>query len=272
MPSLILGSSGQIGSALFDYLERKGEKPIPFDIVRSPDEDLRQLSPQLKDAIAAADFVYFLAFDVGGSAYLAKFQDTFDFVHNNMQIMTNTFDLLARHKKPFIFTSSQMSNMSFSNYGLLKAIGERYTATLGGLTVKFWNVYGIEHDPEKTHVISDFLEMARTSRKIVMRTSGKEERQFLYSEDCAESLQTLAMRYTEIPRDKELHITNFTWNSVLQVAGIIADIYSGTEIIPAQANDLVQAGVRNEPDPYILRYWQPKTSLREGISRIAQSL
>ena len=103
----------------------------------------------MRQAIKRADFVHFLAFDVGGSTYLAKYQNTFDFIHNNMKLMTNTFELLREYNKPFIFASSQMSNMSFSIYGL-KAMGERYARVLGGLTVKFWNVYGIEHDPEKT--------------------------------------------------------------------------------------------------------------------------
>jgi len=45
-----------------------------------------------------------------------------------------------------------MSNMSYSPYGVLKRVGELYTQTLNGLTVKFWNVYGVENDREKSHV------------------------------------------------------------------------------------------------------------------------
>ena len=42
-----------------------------------------------------------------------------------------------------------MSNMSYSPYGVMKRVGELHTTALKGLTVKFWNVYGIEHDMEK---------------------------------------------------------------------------------------------------------------------------
>jgi nucleoside-diphosphate-sugar epimerase len=270
MKSLILGSSGQVGSALFEYLADKGCDPIPFDVVRSPDEDLRIINQKMREAIRQADFVHFLAFDVGGSTYLAKYQNTFDFIHNNMKLMANTFDLLKEYNKPFIFASSQMSNMSFSTYGLLKAMGERYAQVLGGLIVKFWNVYGIEHDPEKTHVITDFIEMARTHKRITMRTNGEEYRQLLYSVDCAEALDTLAQRYADIPRDRELHITNFKWDTILDVADIIAKLYPGTEVIPNRdKTDTVQAGVRNEPDPFILNYWRPKTELNEGIAKVA---
>jgi nucleoside-diphosphate-sugar epimerase len=273
MKSLILGSSGQVGAAVFEYLQAKGESPIPFDVVRSPDEDLRVINETMRDAFKKPDFVYFLAFDVGGSTYLAKYQNTFDFIHNNMKLMANTFELLKEYDKPFIFASSQMSNMSFSTYGLLKAMGERYAQVLGGLIVKFWNVYGIEHDPEKTHVITDFIQMAKDKKCINMRTNGEEYRQLLYSVDCAEALDTLAHRYADIPRGKELHVTNFKWDTILDVAHIIAKLQPGTEVVPNQEKtDTVQAGVRNEPDPFIQNYWKPKTELADGIAKIFQRM
>ena len=61
------------------------------------------------------------------------------------------------YSKPFVFASSQMSNMSYSPYGVMKRVGELYTKSLNGLIVKFWNVYGIEKDMEKAHVITDFI-------------------------------------------------------------------------------------------------------------------
>jgi hypothetical protein len=50
--------------------------------------------------------------------------------------MSNTFDLLKQHNKPFIFASSQMAEMGYSSYGMLKALGEKMTHELGGLVVK----------------------------------------------------------------------------------------------------------------------------------------
>ena len=47
--------------------------------------------------------------------------------------------------------------MSYSPYGVMKRVGEMYTKSLGGLIVHFWNVYGIEKDMEKAHVITDFI-------------------------------------------------------------------------------------------------------------------
>ena len=77
-----------------------------------------------------------------------------------------------------------MSNMGYSNYGVLKKIGENYTKVLKGITVKFWNVYGVEKDLSKSHVITDFILKGLKYKTVKMLTNGKEEREFLYAEDC----------------------------------------------------------------------------------------
>ena len=74
--------------------------------------------------------MYFLAFDVGGSHYLKKYQHTFQFIDNNTRLIANAFGLIEKYNKPFVFASSQMSNMSYSPYGVLKRVGELYTKSL----------------------------------------------------------------------------------------------------------------------------------------------
>ena len=273
MKYLILGSSGQIGSALCKFLIRQNQEVIEFDLVRTPEEDLR--TPHntiLLQHLLAADFVFFLAFDVGGSRYLKTYEHTFEFLSNNARIMSNTFELLRDTRKPFIFSSSQMSNMCFSPYGLLKAIAENFTQSLNGIIVKFWNVYGIENDLTKAHVITDFILKAKENQCIDMMTDGTEERQFLYADDCSECLFLLSKIYDKLDRNKNLHITNFEWESVLKIAKIVAELYPGTVIKPAMCKDNVQKGQRNEPDKYILQYWKPKISLQEGIISIAANI
>lgn len=269
MKHLILGSSGQVGTHLQEYLRREGEEVIEFDIIRSVDEDLRTYqNTKLVDSINNCDIVHFLAFDVGGSEYMKKYQDTFDFISNNVKIMNCVYDILKTTKKPFIFASSQMSNMSHSTYGLLKAIGESYARSLNGLVIKFWNVYGYEADPEKTHVITDFIEMAAKQGVIKMRTDGTEERQFLFGDDCAECILNLSLKYEMIDRDKALHITNFEWTTILDIANITSSEFDNCKVIPSESKDNVQRGIRNEPDNYILNFWKPKTELRKGIKEV----
>lgn len=273
MKYLILGSAGQIGSALLTHLEEQGHTVATFDIVDSPEQDLRtHENPHLDEAVRNADFVFFLAFDVGGSRYLAQYQHTFSFVDNNTALMLNTFRTLKRHGKPFLFASSQMSTMDHSSYGRAKALGESYTQALGGLVVKFWNVYGIEHDAEKAHVITDFIQKAMSTRHIDMRTDGSEERQFLHARDCSRALEVMSQKYAEIPRDKELHITSFEWTRIIDIANIIAEQFPGTTITQGKTSDTVQKGIRNEPDTYIHTYWKPQISIREGIADIVRAM
>lgn len=269
MKYLVLGSSGQIGLELCKFLRKEGHEVVEFDIVVDEAQDLR-IPNVLDEMVKDVDFVMFLAFDVGGSRYLKKYQHTYEFINNNVRLTLFTFETLKKYNKPFIFASSQMANMSYSPYGVCKSIGEVYAKALNGLTVKFWNVYGPEHDMEKSHVITDFIIKARQG-KIEMMTDGKEERQFLHAEDCSRCLMTLSEKYNEIDRDSNLHITNFEWNTILEIAEIIKE-FIPCEIVPSEEIDSVQMNKRNEPDPYILNFWKPKISIKEGIEKIINEI
>ncbi len=270
---LILGSSGQIGAYLTEYLRKKGHDVREFDKNNGEGQDLTLIpSPDLRRNIMTADFVFFLAFDVGGSHYLKKYQHTFDFINNNSRMMTSAFGLLNEYKKPFVFASSQMSNMSYSPYGVLKRVGELHTKALKGLIVKFWNVYGIEHDMEKAHVITDFIKKGFETGTIDMMTDGTEEREFLYAEDCCEALETLMENYDDFSSDDNLHITTGVSTSILAIAGTIQNLFRQEDrkilVVPAESKDEVQKDARNEPDPYIKKWWEPKTSVPDGIAKV----
>ena len=115
-----------------------------------------------------------------------------------------------------------MGYVSDSTYGRLKMVGEDITRSLGGLYVKFWNVYGNEEVGEKSHVITDFIKMAKEG-KIKARTDGTEHRQFLHADDCAECMLELAKQYHDINRDEPLHVTSFKWHTIKDIAEIIQD-------------------------------------------------
>ena len=226
----------------------------------------------MRDAIRDSDFVFFLAFDVGGSHYLKKYQHTFGFLDNNTRMMANVFGYLQEFKKPFVFASSQMSNMSYSPYGVMERVGELYTKSLNGLIVKFWNVYGVEHDMEKAHVITDFIAKGFETGTIDMMTNGSEHREFLYAEDCCEALETVMQEYSAFTSDDELHITSGVSTSILEIARNIQSLFKeiGREVtvVPNESRDEVQKDARNVPNSYITKWWQPKTSVTEGITKV----
>ena len=274
MKILVLGSEGQIGSYLTEYLRDKGHEVTEFDVVNGEDQDLTKIpNPKLQHDIRISDFVFFLAFDVGGSRYLKKYQHTYDFINNNTRLMANVFQWLKEYRKPFVFASSQMSNMSYSPYGVLKRVGELYTQTLNGLTVKFWNVYGVENDREKSHVITDFIRKGFEEGPFEMMTDGTEERQFLYAEDCCEALETIMECYSDFKPTDPLHVTSFRNDSIKDVAAMIQGQFNkigkyDVRIKPGIAKDNVQLDKRNEASNYIHGWWLPKTNLETGIAKV----
>ena len=273
MKITILGSSGQIGSYLTEYLRKKDYEVFEFDIVNGEYQDMTHIpNTYLRNAIMNSDFVFFLSFDVGGSHYLKKYQHTFNFIDNNARMMVNVFGLIEQYEKPFVFASSQMSSMSYSPYGVLKRVGELYTKSLQGLIVKFWNVYGIERDMEKAHVITDFIHKGFKTGKIDMMTDGKEQREFLYAEDCCEAMETILQNYNSFSSDDELHITTGASTSILEIAQYIQVLFKKInleiDIVPNKSKDEVQKDARNISDPYIKKWWTPKTNIVDGVSKV----
>jgi nucleoside-diphosphate-sugar epimerase len=66
MKHLVLGSSGQIGAHLVDYLISKGEQVYEYDIEYKEWMDLREYyNPTLDGYLDTCDVIHFLAFDVG---------------------------------------------------------------------------------------------------------------------------------------------------------------------------------------------------------------
>jgi nucleoside-diphosphate-sugar epimerase len=278
MKITVLGSSGQIGAYLTEYLRNKGHQVHEFDLVNTSDEDMTTIpNPLLEERISDSDFVFFLAFDVGGSRYLKKYQHTFQFINNNCRLMANAFTLLQKYNVRFVFASSQMSNMSYSPYGVLKNVGELYTKSLNGLIVKFWNVYGIEKNHEKAHVITDFIRKGFETGVIDMLTDGEEQRDFLYAEDCCEALETVMENFTDFTPEDNLHITSFHYTKIRDIASMINGQFSligNHDVIvkPSEEKDSVQLDKRNQADTFIMKWWMPKTSIQEGISKVFNAM
>jgi nucleoside-diphosphate-sugar epimerase len=271
---LILGSQGQIGNHLLTYLRNKNYTIYEFDIINSKKQDLRVKNNKvLKKLVQKSDFIFFLAFDVGGSRYLRAYQDTYKFISNNMLIMENTFSLIKKYKKRFIFASSQMSNMSHSNYGILKKIGENYTKILKGIIVKLWNVYGVEKDLSKAHVITDFILKGLKSKTVKMLTNGKEERKFLYAEDCCRGLERIMNNFSNIiKKTSTIDLASKRSSSILKIAKIIEKLFyqrgKSIEFIPAKKKDTIQLNKKNKSNDFPFKYWSPKFSLNQGITEV----
>jgi nucleoside-diphosphate-sugar epimerase len=265
---LVLGSEGVIGKALVSLLTLRGYSVTRWDITLNKDHDLRTFEPPTEEY----DFIYFLAYDIGGSKYLGT--QKLDFINNNVMIMYNTFKSLEKSKKPFIFASSQMQNMDCA-YGTLKKLGEHYTENLGAISVRFWNVYGPEEHGTKSHVITDFIHQYKNKGLIELMTNGQEQRQFLHTNDCAEALLVVTENYETFCSVKSVvDITNFEWTKIIDLAKLVVDHEKDVEslVIPGTVSDSIQTK-HNEPTRSLLNdLWAPKISLKDGIMLCAENI
>ncbi len=272
---LILGSSGQIGQHLYNYLKKKNFEVFGIDIVKSIQEDLRkQNNIKIENLIKKSDFIYFLAFDVGGSKYLKEYQNQNQFLTNNLLIMSNTFSLLEKYNKKFIFASSQMTNMSYSNYGILKMIGEKFTKNTNGISVRFWNVYGVEKDISKFHVISDLILNGLKSSKVKLLTNGQEERDFLYAEDCCSGLEIIMKKFNLFKNYQSIDLNYGKFSKIISIAKIIQNLFEEKKrnviFLPSKDKDSLQLNKKNRSryNELLFKYWRPKFSLKEGIKEV----
>lgn len=264
---LILGSSGFLGTHLSSYLHSQGHTVSYFDIENNYREDLRISNNKiLMKLIQTSDFIFFLAFDVGSASYLKANDENYNYIENNVKILTNTFAQLKSSKKPFIFISSQMSNMSYMTYGLLKKIGEKYTKSINGIFVRLWNIYGNENYSSKSHVITDFVYNAKSKGLINIKTTGKEKRQFLHVYDCCECLYIISKNYEKIDRNEIIDVTSFEWINIYQVASKINQILKTIEI--TTTNIKADFDYESEPSSYILKFWSPCIGLDDGLSSL----
>lgn len=270
---LVLGSSGLIGSALTKHLRNIGHTIKEWDIKNTAAEDLTRISnwSKMYDEVRNADFVYFLAFDVGGSKYLEEKQRDFWFIHNNTKMMVNVFDALEISGTPFVFASSMMANMNWSMYGQLKSLGEAYTNGLKGISARFWNVYDAEPYSKKSHVIADFCHQASTKGEIKMISTGEEVRNFIHVNDACKALEEIrANRY--IANQSIIDVASDKWHTIGEVALRVSKEFDNCPVVPGTKVDEVQLDSKIEPNRSCLQAlgWEPEVSLEEGIKMVAK--
>ena len=250
--NLVLGGSGAIGSHLCEHLIKAGEEVINLDL--KVGFDLRSES---LDDFKGVDYVWFLAWDVGGAKFLTDKQNYISIIRNNTLICNNVFNFLEKYNKPFLFTSSQLAERD-NVYGITKLLGEAWAKALGGKIVKFWNVYAWEDPGVRSHVIPDMVLNGLKNKEIRLMTTGEEERQFIYVDDCITNL----IRFRDMDLE-EIHLTNGVWYSIRDVAALVARKLDA-KVIPGE-----RKGYNNKvpPDDTYQLFSFP-TSLENGIELI----
>jgi nucleoside-diphosphate-sugar epimerase len=255
MRELVLGGEGLIGSALVAELRRRGHEARSLDLKSG--FDLRR--PFDAAQFEESDRVWFLAWDTGGAKYLEAEDQQHAQYRNNCELSLRVFDVLARTKKPFLFTTSQLAGLP-NAYGTTKLMAWHWAAHLGGKVARLWNVYGWERPDERSHVVTDLVLSGLRGGPVRTMTTGEERRRFLYKTDCVEALIRLF--------DSELQTAEIAgpeWTRIRDVAGEVA----------RQLNVGVEAGALKGSeapvDPTeLLPGWEPRVSLGEGLGLVIE--
>ncbi|MCX6181586.1 MAG: NAD(P)-dependent oxidoreductase [Bacteroidetes bacterium] len=250
--NLVLGGSGMIGTHLCEYLRSKGEEVISLDLLDGFD-----LRKDNLDRYKDVDFVWFLAWEVGGSKFLNDKDNFISIIKNNTQICSNVFQFLEDTKIPFLFASTQLAAPD-NVYGVTKLLGENWTKALGGKIVRFWNVYGWEDPGERSHVITDMVLNALKNKHIQLMTNGEEERQFIYAEDCVRNLYKIKSL-----KGAEFDLSDGQWISIKDLGQLIA------EKLDARVSIGSVKGYNNRMDPkHNVDQFEFEFTLSKGIDRV----
>lgn len=247
--NLVLGGDGTIGSALCSHLKSLNEDVISLDLKTGFDIREHDLL-QFKDV----DYVWFLAWEVGGAKYLSNEKYLIDIIRNNTIICEKVFTFLEQTKTPFMFASSQLASAD-TPYGVTKLLGEEWTRILGGQICRFWNVYGWEEPGEKSHVIPDLIIQAITNHKIELLTDGQEQRQFIYIDDCVKNM--VEIRNAGATR---VDITDGNWVTIEYIAQKIAVMHN----VPIKLGN--KKGYSNKIEPSITYPLVFDIDIKKGIS------
>ena len=82
--------------------------------------------------------------------------------------------------------------------------------------------------------------------------------------------------YTAFTSSDELHITSGISTSILEIAqniqSLFKEIGKEVDVSPSPSKDEVQKDARNVPDPYIRKWWEPKTSVNDGVRKVFEAM
>lgn len=255
-----------LGSELVDYLSQKKEIVNVY-----LNKICKNKNHTLLTTMMQSDFVFFLAANTAGDGtdFMKEKEKSYDFISNNLDLMSEVFECLKISKKPFIFASNHIVNDINSIHANIKKIGERYTESLGGISVRFWNLYGLQRNEKKYNAISNFIKQGFEKNTIDCQTDGQEKRQFLYTIDCCDALYQISKYYEEIKKERKyVDVTSFEWYTIKKVLGIIANELN---CFWGVSNKKAKERMEYEPDSYFLtNYWKPVYTLEEGIKDLIE--
>lgn len=262
MKIAITGSSGFLGRAVIRKLQ---ENKIAYTELKS-----NLPSDNLKDFVEGKDIIIHLA-------AVNRGENT-----NILEVNTlGTISLLEAAAKyaptsRIIFASSFQIYLSKSFYGLSKKLAEEqitaYTkrSSLKGTVLRISNIYGPGGKPFYNSAIATFVHLIKEDESIVINGDGLQKRDFIYVDDVAQAItkavlynQNESLEVIDICSGKESSLNDIL-KTLEEVSGkrikVVYNKVNKEDNWPTQGKDFLKAKK--------LLGWQPKTQLREGLSKM----
>jgi GDP-D-mannose 3', 5'-epimerase len=294
MKVLVLGAGGFIGNHLVTHLKSEFCESKADEFVIGDLRDFYFCSQHIKNGI---DELYQMAADMGGAGYLFTGENDFNVTHNSALINLNVSRLAIDNSVKKVFYSSSAcvypkrnqldpshplcsEDSAYpadpdSEYGWEKLFSERaYLAAQRnyGLNVRiarFHNVYGpygaYNNGKEKAPAaICRKVAEAKDGSSIEIWGSGNQTRSFLYIDDCLDGIRKLMDSEFSCP----VNIGSEERISLNDFAQMIIKI-SGKALHINNIDGPVGVNGRSSHNKLAIEKinWQPKISLREGISK-----
>lgn len=307
MKALVLGAAGFIGNHLVSRLKQEGYYVKGIDLKypefnqSEADEfvigDLRDFNFCKNHIHHHVNEIYQLAADMGGAGYLFSGDNDFNVVHNSALINLNVSKLAIQQQIGKLFFSSSAciypkynqtdplhpnckEDTAYpaepdSEYGWEKLISERLYLSAKrnyGLNVKiarFHNVYGplgvFNNGKEKAPAaLCRKVAEALDGSQIDIWGSGEQTRSFLYIQDCLDGIRKLMMSDFTGPvnlgSEEKISLNDFA-KLIIQISGkkLIIKNVEGPVGVNGRTSDNTLASNKLQ--------WQPKFSLKEGITQ-----
>lgn len=307
MKALVLGAAGFIGNHLVSRLKQEGYYVKGIDLKypefnkSEADEfvigDLRDFNFCKNHIHHHVNEIYQLAADMGGAGYLFSGDNDFNVVHNSALINLNVSKLAIQQQIGKLFFSSSAciypkynqtdplhpnckEDTAYpadpdSEYGWEKLISERLYLSAKrnyGLNVKiarFHNVYGplgvFNNGKEKAPAaLCRKVAEALDGSQIDIWGSGEQTRSFLYIQDCLDGIRKLMMSDFTGPvnlgSEEKISLNDFA-KLIIQISGKKLTIKNveGPVGVNGRTSDNTLASNK--------LHWQPKFSLKEGITQ-----
>ena len=261
---LVTGGEGFIGKHLCDALRKQGHNVSSIDIASKENPlDIRDIT---------------IVMDFDCVFHLAALSDITDCIVNPTKCLdingTGTGHLLhslsmSKFSGSFIFASSSAVYDCANVYAASKRAGEALcraynnSFNINTKIARFFNVYGVNQNPNYGAVISNFVLAKLNNKKGKIYGDGEQVRDFIHVDDVVTALISLMETGGSTPYDIGTGIAT-SINDLASLMDLTIDYES------SRIGDPYKSVAKDVRRTKLELEWKPKVSLEEGIKRLTK--